>query len=130
MEERGIRTLMADEKLKKGESIKQLLVCMEKSKIFVPIFSKRFAESKCCLMEVAKMVRCRRLIIPVFFDVKPTHVRNQTGSFEAAFRSHKSNKDLSKKILQEWRAALRTVGEISRYDLETETDGTHTLRNI
>ncbi|XP_049934589.1 disease resistance protein RPV1-like [Nymphaea colorata] len=123
MEERGIRTFMDDEKLDKGESIKQLLGCIEKSKIFVPIFSKRYAESRWCLMEVAKMVQCQRLIIPVFFDVKPTHVRNQSGPFEAAFESHENNKHLSKKTLQAWRDALRTVGEISGYVLETDTDG-------
>lgn len=123
MEEKGIHTFMDDEKLDKGESIKQLLGCIEKSKIFVPIFSKRFAESRWCLMEVAKMVQCQRLMIPVFFDVKPTHVRNQSGPFEAAFESHENNKHQSKKTLQEWRDALRTVGEISGYVLETDTDG-------
>ncbi|KAF3773767.1 Leucine-rich repeat soc-2-like protein [Nymphaea thermarum] len=51
LKECGISTFIDSEKLEKGEEINNLLEYIERSKIFVPIFSQGFAESKWCLKE-------------------------------------------------------------------------------
>ncbi|XP_031475623.1 disease resistance protein RPV1-like isoform X2 [Nymphaea colorata] len=123
LEMQGIHTFKDDEKLKKGERVESLLDAIDKSKLFVPILSKNYADSRWCLMEIAKIVSSGRLIIPVFFDVDPSDIRRQKGPFEAAFRKHEGNKELTERTVDEWRGALRKVGEISGYDLKNETDG-------
>ncbi|XP_031477938.1 disease resistance protein Roq1-like [Nymphaea colorata] len=111
-EERGITTFIDCEKLEKGEEINKLLEYIDRSKIVVPIFSKRFAESKWCLKEVTKSVECGKEIIPVFFGVEPSDVCNQGGPFKSAFKDHQSNKEQDQEEVMEWREALKKV-EIS-----------------
>lgn len=96
----GIRAAYFDEQdLDRGEKIDKILQVMGRYRIFLPIFSKNYAESKWCLKEVAKMVECcfdgghERRIIPVFFDVDPTNVRHQSGHLRTHFRSTKRRRE-------------------------------------
>ncbi|XP_049931900.1 disease resistance protein Roq1-like isoform X1 [Nymphaea colorata] len=116
LELRGISTFIDSEKLEKGEEINKLLEYIERSKIFVPIFSQCFAESKWCLKEVTKSVECRKEIIPVFFGVEPSDVRNQTGPFRSAFEEHE--KKLNQEEVRNWREALKKVGSLSGFTLK------------
>lgn len=56
------------------------------------IFSKDYASSIRCLTELVKILECNnmvgQMVVPVFFHVDPSDVRNQTGSFKAAFVKH------------------------------------------
>ncbi|XP_031478226.2 disease resistance protein RPV1-like [Nymphaea colorata] len=118
LQERGITTFIDCEKLEKGEEINKLLEYIDRSKIVVPIFSKRFAESKWCLKEVTKSVECGKEIIPVFFGVEPSDVCNQGGPFKSAFKDHQSNKEQDQEEVMEWREALKKVGNISGFTLK------------
>ncbi|XP_031476037.1 disease resistance protein RUN1-like isoform X2 [Nymphaea colorata] len=118
LEDHSIPTFIDSEKLKKGEGIDKLLKYIKRSKIFVPIFSKRFAESKWCLKEVTKSVECGKEIIPVFFGVEPSDVRNQSGPFKSAFKVHQSNKKQDQEEVKKWREALKKVGNLSGFTLK------------
>jgi hypothetical protein len=96
----GIRTFRDNEELRVGEEIgPALLKAIKESTISIPIFSKDYASSKWCLRELAKMVEChkddtmKQKILPIFYDVEPSNVRHQTGSYEEAFRQHENNFD-------------------------------------
>ncbi|KAF3784525.1 SUPPRESSOR OF npr1-1 CONSTITUTIVE 1 protein [Nymphaea thermarum] len=119
----GISTFIDSEVLERGERIIELINYMEASKIFVPVLSKGYADSRWCLREITEMVECGRLIIPIFFHVDPRDVRNQSGPFKAVFQRHKSSNRVREEDLSKWKDALRVVGEISGYDLEYDTDG-------
>eukprot|EP00257_Ricinus_communis_P025626 XP_025013040.1 disease resistance protein RPS6-like [Ricinus communis] len=54
-----------------------------------------------------------QMVIPVFYRVDPSHVRNQTGSFEDVFAQHKESLLVSKEKVQSWRAALKEVANLS-----------------
>ena len=75
-----------DEKLEKGKSISDLFKTIEKSQIAIIILSKNYASSTWCLDELAKIVKCREemglIVLPIFYDVDPTDVRKQTGTFK------------------------------------------------
>ncbi|XP_031475247.1 disease resistance protein Roq1-like isoform X1 [Nymphaea colorata] len=119
----GVRAFFDEEDLRKGERIEKVLEAIGRSKILVPIFSKRYAESKWCLTEVAKMVECHdggqeRTIIPVFFDVDPKHVRYQSGPFEAAFQKHLTKRRDSLSDVDRWKHALRYVAGVSGFHLK------------
>ena len=122
----SIHTFRDDNSLRVGEEIgPDLLKAIEDSKISIPIFSKNYAASKWCLLELSKMVECQenegQQIFPIFYDVDPSDVRNQKGSYEKAFRQHR--KSFDGKTVQEWKEALRKVGALKGLELKKETDG-------
>ncbi|XP_030934586.1 TMV resistance protein N-like [Quercus lobata] len=115
-----------DEKLEKGKSISELFKTIEKSQIAIIILSKNYASSTWCLDELAKIVKCREemglIVLPIFYDVDPTDVRNQTGTFEQAFTDHQERfKDNTKKV-ETWRATLRKVADISGWHLQNRRE--------
>ncbi|PKI46193.1 hypothetical protein CRG98_033451 [Punica granatum] len=56
----GIHVFRDDEEIRRGEDIgEEILTAIEESRIFVPIFSKTYASSKWCLVELAKMVESK-----------------------------------------------------------------------
>ena len=97
----GIIAFKDDEKLEKGKTISpELSNAIEKSRYAVVIFSKNYASSTWCLNELVKIVQCEKeKIWPVFYDVEPSDVRKQKGTFEHDF-------------IKMWRDALSKVGEI------------------
>ncbi|CAN6446066.1 unnamed protein product [Victoria cruziana] len=122
LKDKGVVTFIDGDKLEKGQKVEKLFECIDRSKIFVPIFSKGYADSEWCLQEIAKMVECKRLILPVFIDVEPRDVRNQSGPFAPAFGRHRKNKKIDKEEVSKWSDALAEAGKVSGYTLAT-TDG-------
>ncbi|XP_031476713.1 TMV resistance protein N-like isoform X2 [Nymphaea colorata] len=122
LQDKGIHTFIDSEKLEKGQKVEKLFGYIERSKIFVPIFSKGYADSEWCLKEITKMVECKRLIIPVFFDVEPRDVRGLSGPFEPAFTRYGGNYITNKEEVRKWRNALIEAGKVSGYNL-ANTDG-------
>ncbi|KAM7462130.1 hypothetical protein LguiA_030251 [Lonicera macranthoides] len=89
----GIRTFRDDDQLPRGKHIPfQLMKAIEESRISIIVFSKNYASSTWCLNELVKVLECKntrgQLVLPVFYDVDPSHVRKQTGSFEKAFAGY------------------------------------------
>ncbi|CAN6451935.1 unnamed protein product [Victoria cruziana] len=128
LENRGISAFLDSERLVKGQRISDLFKFIEGSKIFIPIFSRGYADSKWCLKEIVKIVEVnrkegeKRPIIPVFYDVHPSDVRHCGASFEEAFERHQRDNELGERQIHEWKAALIEAGKISGYCL-SETEG-------
>ncbi|KAM7465845.1 hypothetical protein LguiB_013407 [Lonicera macranthoides] len=121
----GVRTFRDDNELRVGEEIgSELLNAIKDSKILIPIFSKNYASSKWCLIELAQMVECQaergQMIFPIFYDVDPYEVRHQNGSYEEAFRQYR-NKRFNGKMVQAWKEALEKVGQFKGLELKKET---------
>ncbi|KAL5843294.1 hypothetical protein ACOSQ4_009252 [Xanthoceras sorbifolium] len=104
-----------DDKLEKGDGIWPTLSrAIEESKISVIIFSKDYASSKWCLRELVKILECKetngQIVIPVFYQVNPSDVRKQTGSFQDALVNHDNVSEEEKQI---WRTALTEASNLS-----------------
>ena len=116
--EKKIETFI-DYKLREGNEISSALLReIEESYISLIIFSKDYASSKLCLEELLKIMECRekngQIVVPIFYDVDPSNVRSQKGSYEDAFNEHeKKNYDPVK--LQTWRAALKKAANLSGF---------------
>ncbi|XP_016646813.1 PREDICTED: TMV resistance protein N-like [Prunus mume] len=113
---RSITTFRDDNELVRGTTISpNLLRAIEESWIAIVILSPNYASSSWCLDEVSKIVECKDVdtILPIFYDVDPTDVRKQMGTFAEAFNNHKKNFKKDKAKLQRWRAALTKVSNIS-----------------
>ncbi|BFG34512.1 hypothetical protein CerSpe_207860 [Prunus speciosa] len=111
---RSIATFRDDNDLERGTTISPtLLRAVEESWFAIVILSPNYASSTWCLDEVSKIVECMKIdtILPVFYDVDPSDVRKQKGTFAKAFNKHEKN--FKKEKVQRWRDALTKVANIS-----------------
>uniref|UniRef100_A0A251TUI6 Putative toll/interleukin-1 receptor (TIR) domain-containing protein n=1 Tax=Helianthus annuus TaxID=4232 RepID=A0A251TUI6_HELAN len=93
LQEKGITTYKDDECIEKGKRINdQLITSIEESRFHIIVFSKNYASSSWCLDELVKIMECQntkeQTAYPIFYDVEPTEVRNQTGAVKKAFAKH------------------------------------------
>nr|XP_023924139.1 toll/interleukin-1 receptor-like protein isoform X2 [Quercus suber] len=110
---KGIHTFIDDE-LPRGEEIStELLEAIRNSRSSIIVFSENYASSKWCLDELVEILECKengQMVLPVFYKVDPSEVRNQRGKFGEALAKHEVN---NTKKVQKWREALNKVGSIS-----------------
>uniref|UniRef100_F6H8Z6 TIR domain-containing protein n=1 Tax=Vitis vinifera TaxID=29760 RepID=F6H8Z6_VITVI len=116
----GINTFI-DDQLRRGEQISSaLLQAIEESRLSIIIFSEHYASSSWCLDELTKILECVKVgghtAFPVFYNVDPSHVRKQTGSYGVAFTKHEQvYRDNMEKVLK-WREALTVASGLSGWD--------------
>ena len=123
LQRKGILTFRDDEELERGKPISlELLKAIEESRFAIVIFSRNYAFSTWCLDELAKIVRCMRetglTVCPVFYDVDPSNVRKQTGTFGEAFSEHENCFTENIKKVEIWRDALTEVTNLSGWHLQ------------
>jgi hypothetical protein len=121
LKHKGILVFRDDEKLERGKYVsEELLKAIQESMYAILVISPNYAFSRWCLIELSKIVECMRgtgRILPIFYHVDPSHVRNQTGTFAEAFGRHEKDPKVDIHMMQKWRAALREVGNISGWHL-------------
>ena len=120
--QKGFNAFKDDEKLEKGKTISpELSRAIEESRFAVVIFSKNYASSTWCLDELAKIFHCEKhmgmKILPVFYDVEPSDVRKQMGTFAQAFIEHEKRFKENMEKVKMWRAALTHVGNLVGWPL-------------
>lgn len=121
-----------DDSLQKGNDIAtELIQTIRASRILVVVFSRNYAESRWCLQELAEIMECQetsgQIVLPVFYDVDPSHVRRQTGSFVEAFQNRQEKLELlsddGKTNLARWKDALTKAGSLVGWDLTNPSNG-------
>lgn len=122
----GICTFRDDDELPRGAEIRpELESAIQHSRCSVIVFSKDYASSSWCLDELATILECKKssdqFILPIFYDVNPSHVRKQTGSLAKAFITHQKNQTREKLI--RWKTALTEVASLSGMALKDKADG-------
>ncbi|KAK9288968.1 hypothetical protein L1049_017439 [Liquidambar formosana] len=129
LNQKRIHTFKDDEKLERGKEISPgLLRAIEESRFSLIVLSNNYASSKWCLEELVKILECKetrgQTVLPIFYDVDPSEVRKQTGSFAKAFAKYEEEDFEGKdKKVQRWRAALTEVANLSGWDLRNTADG-------
>jgi hypothetical protein len=73
------------------------------------------------LDELVKIIECMKVmkttVLPIFYDVDPSNIRKQTGTFAQSFAKHKEHfKDNIEKV-QTWRATLEEVVNLKGWHL-------------
>ncbi|BBG92760.1 Putative disease resistance TIR-NBS-LRR class protein [Prunus dulcis] len=126
---RGIRTFRDDPDLQRGADINpELLTAIEQSRFAIIVLSTNYASSSWCLRELTHIVQSmkeKERIFPIFYDVDPSDVRHQRGSFGTALINHERNCGEDREEVLEWRNALKKVADLAgwnskdyRYDTE------------
>ncbi|KAL6200798.1 hypothetical protein ACLB2K_030579 [Fragaria x ananassa] len=115
----GIKTFMDEQGLEIGDVISPALIkAIKESRFAIVIFSQNYASSAWSLEELRQI--CLSMednrILPLFFEVDPTDVRHQKKSFEEAFSKHETSGRHESDKLNQWRAALSKVANISGWN--------------
>ncbi|KAL5538448.1 hypothetical protein UlMin_045544 [Ulmus minor] len=118
----GVNTFSDDDELRRGEAIRVgLLRAIQGSRVSIIVFSRRYADSSWCLDELVEIIKCRRtvrqIVIPIFYDVDPSDVRKQSGSFGEAFGKHENRFASNLDRVLRWREALTEAAHLSGWDL-------------
>ncbi|XP_018727530.2 toll/interleukin-1 receptor-like protein [Eucalyptus grandis] len=93
--------------------------------ISIPIISENYASSPWCLNELAQMVESKRIkgqeILPIFYKVSTSHVRNLSHFFGECMLRHKKLVDTN--TYERWEQALREVGSSKGWATEKIANG-------
>lgn len=113
-----------DEILDRGDEISSsLLRAIEESQISLVIFSKDYASSQWCLEELAKMIESmeinKQIVLPVFFNVDPSHVRHQCGDYGDALAKHEEKFKENMLKVKTWRSAMKKAADLSGFHYPT-----------
>nr|XP_023904100.1 disease resistance protein RML1B-like [Quercus suber]XP_023904101.1 disease resistance protein RML1B-like [Quercus suber]XP_023904102.1 disease resistance protein RML1B-like [Quercus suber]XP_023904103.1 disease resistance protein RML1B-like [Quercus suber]XP_023904104.1 disease resistance protein RML1B-like [Quercus suber]XP_023904105.1 disease resistance protein RML1B-like [Quercus suber]XP_023904106.1 disease resistance protein RML1B-like [Quercus suber]XP_023904107.1 disease resistanc len=110
----GINIFLDDEHLRSKKILDKLFEAIESSRISIIVFSENYTFSTWCLKELVKILECKKKgqnVLPIFYMVDPSEVRNQKGKFGEALTKHETEcKD--KMEVQKWRIALHEAGNI------------------
>ncbi|KFK23336.1 hypothetical protein AALP_AAs63622U000200 [Arabis alpina] len=115
---KGINTFV-DDQIRRGESIgPELVQAIRASRIGIVILTKNYASSSWCLDELLEIMECKetagQTVMTIFYDMKPSDVRNQTGEFGEAFQITCEGKTEEQK--QSWKEALTDVANVAGED--------------
>ncbi|KAK3431508.1 hypothetical protein EUGRSUZ_E03553 [Eucalyptus grandis] len=123
----GINAFRDDDELCQGKDIKpELMAAIMNSKILIPIFSKNYGTSSCCLDELIQIMECKnnngQIVLPIFYKVKPAEVRYQTGRFGQAFHERQNRlrerSSFDPTTLEKWKKALDEVSTLKGYEAD------------
>ncbi|TQD82740.1 hypothetical protein C1H46_031709 [Malus baccata] len=124
---KGFLTFRDDDELERGDDIKPgLQKAIRQSRTSVVVFSKDYASSRWCLDELVMILERKRttsdhVVLPVFYDVDPSHARKQTGSIGKAFARHEKTQSPNK--VRGWREALAQLADLAGMVLSNQADG-------
>ncbi|XP_039010087.1 disease resistance protein RPV1-like [Hibiscus syriacus] len=109
------------EKTRKGEQLAQALSqAIAASNLSIVILSVDYASSKSCLAELSDIMGRKNTqqhtVLPIFYHVDPSHVRNICGSFKASFEEHESNRPLDE--VKRWKAAFVEIGKLKGWHIQ------------
>lgn len=111
---KGIVTFKDDQRLEISDSIsEEVRRAIQESRFALVVLSKTYASSRWCLDELLTIMdlclKKEMKVVPVFYGVDPSSVRNQTGSF--SLEKHQGSDKVTN-----WRQALTQVASISGKD--------------
>ncbi|MED6120236.1 hypothetical protein PIB30_019026 [Stylosanthes scabra] len=126
---RGIHTFIDDVEIERGEDItRSLLTAVEESMIAIPVFSENYASSSFCLDELVNIMECAKtkgqIVLPVFYDVDPSDVRNLRGSFGEAMKKHEERMIVKedKERFKKWKMAIKQAANLSGFHFKLGTE--------
>ncbi|KAK2975411.1 hypothetical protein RJ640_029284 [Escallonia rubra] len=133
----GFQTFRDKDSIERGKYLNlELSKAIKESRISIVVLSKNYASSTWCLNELVPILECNKsrgaAVLPIFYDVEPSDVRKQEGSFKKAFEKYENEveaeRDPDRKMelaerVKGWKAALRQVADLTGMVLKNEADG-------
>ncbi|XP_054781830.1 TMV resistance protein N-like [Prosopis cineraria] len=98
------------------------LRAIEESRISIIVFSEFYAYSACCLDALVMILDCMKtkskLVLPVFYNIDPSTIRQQTGSFKLVMAKHEDRLKDNMEKLEKWELALSEAAHMLGWSLE------------
>ncbi|KAL1193746.1 Disease resistance protein RML1A [Cardamine amara subsp. amara] len=118
-------TMFKDQEIERGNTIgSELVQAIREARVSIVLLSKNYASSSWCLDELVEILKCResqgQIVMPIFYDVEPSHVRKQMGDFGIAFE--KTCQGETKEQKRRWIEALAYVATIAGEHSRNWTD--------
>nr|XP_043615528.1 disease resistance protein RUN1-like isoform X2 [Erigeron canadensis] len=112
----GIDTFRDNEEINRGEELKpEIERAIKESRSSIVVLSKNYATSSWCLDELLLILQqrkeCNHFVLPVFYHIAPTDVRQQTNSF--AIQVIEASSKWSVHNVNQWKAALKEVADLA-----------------
>ncbi|PPR87275.1 hypothetical protein GOBAR_AA33422 [Gossypium barbadense] len=119
LKDTGMNVFFDEETLEKGEQLSQELSrAIAASNLSIIVLSVDYASSKSCLAELSDIMHRNdtqgHIVLPIFYHVDPSHVRNLGGSFKKSFNGHDSNRLPQ---VQRWKTAFAEVGKLKGWHI-------------
>lgn len=118
----GVLTFI-DEELATGAEIKtrtsMIGLTIDGSRISIVVLSSNYTSSRWCLDELVKIMECHRTygneVLPVFYNVDPSDVRNQRGDFGQGLEALAQRYLLQGEndVLKSWKSALNEAANLA-----------------
>ncbi|KAH1045332.1 hypothetical protein J1N35_036116 [Gossypium stocksii] len=120
LKDKGMNVFFDEETLEKGEQLSQALSrAIAASYLSIIVLSVGYASSKSCLSELSDIMHRKdtqgHIVLPIFYHVDPSDVRNLRGSFKTSFDEHESNRLHQ---VQRWKSAFTEVGKLKGWHIE------------
>ncbi|TYG51766.1 hypothetical protein ES288_D10G286600v1 [Gossypium darwinii] len=120
LKDKGMNVFFDEETLEKGEQLSQALSrAIAASNLSIIVLSVDYASSKSCLAELSDIMHRKdtqgHIVLPIFYHVDPSHVRNLGGSFKTSFIHHESNRLHQ---VQRWKTAFAEIGKLKGWHIE------------
>eukprot|EP00253_Pinus_taeda_P036555 PITA_36555 len=129
LRDHGLDAFLDKEEMEEGRKISsQIQEAIHGAYVQIAIFSPTYAESSWCLDELVAMENSGATILPIFFNVDPSVVRytEKRGAYAEALLElqKKTTSDgkeprYSSETIQNWRAALSDVADLSGFELKS-----------
>ena len=120
LKQKAITTFVDSQELRKGNDLSKLLTAIQDSRLSIVVFSEHYASSTWCLKELVEILRCmdtqNQIVVPVFYQVDPSHVRKLKRSFAQAFTKQEEDSNTNTEEVQSWRSALTRATNLSGWD--------------
>ncbi|GMI80841.1 hypothetical protein like AT5G17680 [Hibiscus trionum] len=121
LRDKGMKVFFDEEKLERGEELSPALSqAIAASNLSLIVLSVDYASSKSCLAELSDIMDRRRsqghIVLPIFYHVDPSGVRNLGGSFGTSFDEHESNRPVDE--VKRWKAAFVEVGKLKGWHID------------
>lgn len=118
--DKKILTFM-DHKLERGDEVSSTIwEAIKESMVSVVIFSENYASSTWCLNELVHILECKetngQIVIPIFYNIDPSIVRKQEGSYGVAFARLEERFKDRMEMVHQWRASLTEAANLSGLD--------------
>ncbi|KAK1418462.1 hypothetical protein QVD17_27607 [Tagetes erecta] len=116
----GICTFRDEEDINRGEELKpEIERAIKSSRASIVVLSENYATSTWCLDELLLILQQRRecghTVVPVFYHVKPTDVRNHKKKFTIEVNPYSSR--WTDNNVNMWRTALMQVADLTGFEL-------------
>ncbi|XAR48857.1 hypothetical protein NMG60_11031822 [Bertholletia excelsa] len=133
LEHAGFHVFWGEDDMNRGENIElELEKAIQSSRVSIVVFSKEFASSSQCLDELVMILNRMRAskhpVLPLFYDVEPSEVRNLRGCFKKAFTRHEKRfkaeageRDIEwTDKIKGWKDALHEIAYLTGMTLQQE----------